>query len=44
MIDEGVELMIEPTRADLSPEQVRALAKAVMVHFSQIKNAEGEES
>jgi DNA-binding transcriptional MerR regulator len=43
VIGESVELMIEPTRADLSPEQVRALAKAVMVQFSRIKNGEGEE-
>jgi DNA-binding transcriptional MerR regulator len=43
VIDEGVELMIEPTRADLSPEQVRALARAVMAQFSRIKNGEGEE-
>ncbi len=44
VVGEGVELMIEPGRADLSPEQVRALANAVMVQFSQIKNSEGDES
>ncbi len=44
VIDEGVELMVEPGRADLSPQQVRDLAKAVMAQFIQIRNAEGEES
>ncbi len=44
VIGEGVELMIEPSRADLSPEQVRSLAKAVMEQFSQVKNLEGDEA
>ena len=36
MIADGIELVIEPTRADLSPEQVRALAEGVMALYSQL--------
>jgi len=37
VIAEGVELMIDPNRAELSPEQVRALAQAVMKSLSELK-------
>jgi len=42
VIAEGVELIIDPSRAGLSPEQVRALAQAVMESFGHIKNKQGE--
>jgi len=38
VIAEGVELIIDPSRAGLSPEQVRVLAQAVMESFGHIKN------
>lgn len=44
VIGEGVELIIEPNRAQLSPEQVRALARAVMAAYQGITTATGEES
>jgi len=36
-IEEGVELSIEPARAGLSPEQVRALFRGVMELYERIK-------
>jgi len=38
VIDEGVELTLEPQRAGLSPEQVRALARGVMELFDRIRS------
>jgi DNA-binding transcriptional MerR regulator len=35
----GVELVIEPSRAGLSPEHVRAFARSVMAAFGQISGA-----
>lgn len=35
-IDDGVELVIEPSRAGLTPEQVRALSRAVMQLYDEI--------
>jgi DNA-binding transcriptional MerR regulator len=37
VIDEGIELMVEPRRAALSPEQVRALASAVMALYTELR-------
>jgi DNA-binding transcriptional MerR regulator len=42
VVDEGVELTIEPGRAGLSPEQVRALSRAVLHAYQTIKDNEGE--
>jgi DNA-binding transcriptional MerR regulator len=42
MVDEGVELMIEPKRAGLSPEQVRHLLRRVLDALQQIKKEETE--
>lgn len=39
VIDEGVELILEPQRAGLSPEQVRALVRGLMTLFDQIRSA-----
>jgi DNA-binding transcriptional MerR regulator len=36
VIDDGVELLLEPKRAGLSPEQVRALATGVMALYEQV--------
>lgn len=38
VIDEGVELILEPQRAGLSPEQVRALVRGLMTLFDQIRS------
>ena len=37
VIADGIELMIDPRRADLSPQQVKVLAQAVMESFGQVK-------
>lgn len=42
MVDEGVELMIEPKQAGLSPEQVRRLLRRVLDALQQIKKEETE--
>jgi len=39
VIAEGVELMIDPGRAGLSPQQVKVLAQVVMDGFGQIKKS-----
>lgn len=39
VIDEGVELAIEPKRAGLTPEQVRKLTREVMALYEHIRNA-----
>lgn len=39
-IADGVELHIEPQRSGLSPEQVRALCRAVMTQLEDIKSKE----
>ena len=42
VVDDGVELMVEPGRAGLSPEQVRALFKGVTRLMTEIRNEEPE--
>ena len=39
-IDDGVELHIEPQRSGLTPEQVRALCRAVVEQYGKIKAEE----
>ena len=39
-VADGVELLIEPGRAGMTPEQVRRLAQGVMSLFQQIQSAE----
>jgi hypothetical protein len=39
-IRDGIELHIEPTRAGLSPEQVRGLFKEVLDLFQKIREEE----
>ena len=41
VVDEGVELAIEPGRANLSPEQVRELAEGVIDLFENIRAGKG---
>jgi DNA-binding transcriptional MerR regulator len=43
VVADGVELTIEPTRAGLSPRQVRALFREVGAVFERITNKETEE-
>ena len=38
----GIELEISPEESGLSPEQLRSLAKAVMLAYEKIKNHPGE--
>ena len=38
VLDDGVELTVEPKRAGLSPEQVRALAQGVLELYSKIRS------
>ena len=40
-VADGLELVIEPGRAGLSPEQVRAFAKGVMALYASITKADG---
>lgn len=41
-VADGIEVVIEPGRAGLSPEQVRRLTRAVMATFESIKNDAGQ--
>ena len=41
MVADGVDLVIEPGRAGLSPEQVRQFIKGVMVVFAQVSGEDG---
>ena len=41
MVADGVDLVIEPGRAGLSPEQVRRFIKGVMVVFAQVAGQDG---
>ena len=43
ILGDGVELMVEPKRAGLSPEQVRALTQGVSALFERIRSDEEEE-
>jgi DNA-binding transcriptional MerR regulator len=40
VVADGVELTLEPTRAGLTPEQVRELAQGVMALFHQIRSSQ----
>ena len=40
VLDDGVELTVEPKRAGLSPEQVRAFAQGVLELYSKIRSEE----
>ena len=40
MVADGVEVVIEPGRAGLSPEQVRQFIKGVMAVFAQVSGAD----
>jgi DNA-binding transcriptional MerR regulator len=40
VVADGVELTLEPTRAGLTPEQVRELAEGVMALFHQIRSSQ----
>ena len=42
MVADGVDLVIEPGRAGLSPEQVRRFIKGVMAVFAQVSGEDGE--
>jgi DNA-binding transcriptional MerR regulator len=45
LVADGVEVVLEPTRAGLTPEQVRAFAKGVIALYASITSAkEAEES
>lgn len=41
MVAEGVDVVIEPGRAGLSPEQVRRFIKGVMAVFAEVSSEEG---
>jgi DNA-binding transcriptional MerR regulator len=38
VIDEGVELLLDPQRSGLSPEQVRALARGIQALFDHLRS------
>lgn len=40
-VADGVEVVIEPSRASLAPEQVREFARGVMALFASITSAQG---
>jgi DNA-binding transcriptional MerR regulator len=42
VVDDGVELVVEPGRAGLKPEEVRELFKAVLEAYGRIVNKENE--
>lgn len=43
VVDDGVELTLEPSRAGLTPEQVRAFFRAVTQAYAQIHESEEKE-
>ncbi|MEI6302723.1 MAG: helix-turn-helix domain-containing protein [Betaproteobacteria bacterium] len=43
-VADGIELVIEPGRAGLSPEQVRSFVKGVMAMFSQVSGAQSAQA
>ena len=43
VVADGVELTLEPSRADLTPEQVRAFFRAVTQAYAQIHESEEKE-
>ena len=40
VVDEGVEVLVEPQRAELSPEQVRRFTREVMALYARLKKPE----
>ena len=38
VLDEGIELTVEPSRAQLSPEELRELAQGVVALYDRIRN------
>jgi len=42
LVDEGIELVLDPQRAGLTPEQVSALLRAVMTALQVIQENKGE--
>lgn len=42
VIDEGIELVLDPMRLDLTPEEVRRFASAVMEHYQKIRSEKEE--
>ncbi len=40
VVDAGIELMIEPERTGLTPEQVRELTDGVLMLYSRIRSNE----
>jgi hypothetical protein len=40
LVAEGVEIVIEPGRAGLSPEQVRRLVKGVMAVYAEVTSTD----
>lgn len=42
VIDEGIELVLDPMRLDLTPEEVQRLAVAVMEHYKEIRSEKEE--
>jgi len=41
VVTDGLEMVIEPTRAGLTPEQVRKFAKGVMALYAEVASAQG---
>lgn len=42
MVTDGIEVVIEPERAGLSPEQVRSFIKGVMAVFAQVSGCQSD--
>lgn len=42
VIDEGIELVLDPMRLDLTPEEVQRFAAAVMKHYEKIRSEKEE--
>lgn len=42
VIDEGIELVLDPMRLDLTPEEVQRFASAVMEHYQKIRSKKEE--
>lgn len=43
-VADGLEMVIEPTRAQMSPEQVRAFAKGVMALYESIRSGSDQDA
>jgi len=44
MVADGIEVVIEPGRAGMSPEQVRRFIKGVMAVFTQVSGEQAADS